>query len=82
MKYVFFDIECACVYKNTAKICAFGYVLTDENFQVLAQEDILINPKGKAIGKIKYTVILPFTGKIHGIVQRGREEGVCGDSFL
>ncbi len=47
MKYLFFDIECACVYKNTAKICAFGYVLTDENFQVLAQEDILINPKGK-----------------------------------
>ncbi len=47
MKYVFFDIECACVYKNVAKICAFGYVVTDEKFQVLEREDILVNPKGK-----------------------------------
>ena len=47
MKYVFFDIECASVYKYTAKICAFGYVLTDERFRVLEREDILINPKGK-----------------------------------
>ncbi len=47
MKYVFFDIECACVYKSVAKICAFGYVVTDENFNLLAREDILINPKGK-----------------------------------
>ncbi len=46
-KYLFFDIECACVFKNVAKICAFGYVLTDETFQVLAREDILMNPKGK-----------------------------------
>lgn len=47
MKYVFFDIECACVYKSVAKICAFGYVVTDEKFNVLAREDILLNPKGK-----------------------------------
>ena len=47
MKYVFFDIECACVYKSVAKICAFGYVLTDENFNVLEREDILLNPRGK-----------------------------------
>ncbi len=47
MKYVFFDIECACVFKNVAKICAFGYVVTDESFRVLAREDILMNPKGK-----------------------------------
>ena len=47
MKYVFFDIECACVFKNVAKICAFGYVITDESFRVLAREDILINPRGK-----------------------------------
>ncbi len=47
MKYVFFDIECACVFKYTAKICAFGYVVTDEAFNVLAREDILMNPKGK-----------------------------------
>ncbi len=47
MKYVFFDIECACVFKYVAKICAFGYVVTDEDFHVLAREDILMNPKGK-----------------------------------
>ena len=47
MKYVFFDIECACVFKSVAKICAFGYVLTDEQFNVLEREDILLNPKGK-----------------------------------
>ena len=47
MKYVFFDIECACVYKNTAKMCAFGYVVTDGKFQVIEREDILLNPKGK-----------------------------------
>lgn len=47
MKYVFFDIECACVFKNVAKICAFGYIVTDEAFNVLQREDILLNPKGK-----------------------------------
>lgn len=35
MKYLFFDIECASVFKNTAKICAFGYCLTDEQFHIL-----------------------------------------------
>lgn len=46
MKYLFFDIECASVFKNTAKICAFGYCLTDEQFHILEKEDILINPQG------------------------------------
>ena len=46
MKYLFFDIECAGVFKNVAKICAFGYCLTDENFCILEKEDLLINPKG------------------------------------
>ncbi len=32
--------------KNAAKICAFGYCLTDEKFNILAKEDILINPQG------------------------------------
>ena len=46
MKYLFFDIECSVVNKNVAKICAFGYCLTDENFSILEKEDILINPQG------------------------------------
>lgn len=47
MKYVFFDIECACVFRDVAKICAFGYVVADEQFNVTEREDILINPRGK-----------------------------------
>ena len=46
MKYLFFDIECSVVSKNLAKICAFGYCLTDEKFNILEKEDILINPQG------------------------------------
>ena len=46
MKYLFFDIECSVVSKNSAKICAFGYCLTDEKFHILEKEDILINPQG------------------------------------
>ena len=46
MKYLFFDIECSSVSKNAAKICAFGYCLTDEKFNILEKEDILINPQG------------------------------------
>ena len=46
MQYVFFDIECASVNKTTAKICAFGYVVCDEQFNIIKKEDILINPRG------------------------------------
>ncbi len=46
MKYLFFDIECSSVSKNAAKICAFGYCLTDEQFNIIEKEDILINPQG------------------------------------
>ena len=46
MKYLFFDIECSVVSKNAAKICAFGYCLTDEQFHILEKRDILINPQG------------------------------------
>ena len=47
MNLVFFDIECASVFKYTAKICAFGYVVCDEQFNILEKEDVLVNPKGK-----------------------------------
>lgn len=46
MNLVFFDIECASVNKTTAKICAFGYVIADEDFNIIKKEDILINPRG------------------------------------
>lgn len=46
MKHLFFDIECSVVSKKVAKICAFGYCLTDEQFHILEQREILINPQG------------------------------------
>lgn len=46
MDFVFFDIECAVVSKSVAKICAFGYVVCDENFRIKKREDILLNPHG------------------------------------
>lgn len=48
MKYLFFDIECANCYQNCAKIFSLGYVITDENFNVLHEkEDVLINPRDR-----------------------------------
>ena len=46
MKYLFFDIECASVFKDKAKICVFGYCLTDEQFHIIEKQDLLINPQG------------------------------------
>ena len=42
--YLFFDTECANCFEGKGKICSFGYVLTDGNFNVLEKDDILINP--------------------------------------
>lgn len=43
MKYLFFDVECGNCYNKTGKICSFGYVLTDDKFNVIKKDDILIN---------------------------------------
>jgi len=45
MKYLFFDIEGACPKLST--IATLGYVLTDESFNILSREDILMNPDSK-----------------------------------
>ncbi len=45
MRYLFFDIECANCFDGTGKICEFGYCVTDENFRVKKEKNILINPK-------------------------------------
>ncbi len=63
MKYVFFDIECACVFKNVAKMCAFGYVVTDADFCLLERNDILMDPRGKfrlTDRKGKEGLVLPY----------------------
>lgn len=47
MKYTFFDIECANCFQGRGKICSFGYVITDEFFNILQKEDIIIDPHSK-----------------------------------
>lgn len=44
MKYLFFDIECSNCFNRIGKICEFGYVLTDEEFHILKQDDIPMSP--------------------------------------
>lgn len=44
MKYLFFDLEEASSRNNRIYICEFGYVLTDENFKILEQDNFIINP--------------------------------------
>ena len=43
MRYLFFDIECC----NGRNICEFGYVITDEKFNILEKKDFTINPENK-----------------------------------
>ncbi|HOO22475.1 MAG TPA: 3'-5' exonuclease [Clostridia bacterium] len=44
MNYLFFDIECANCDNGVGKICSFGYVLCDSEFNIIEKKDILINP--------------------------------------
>lgn len=47
MRYLFFDIECANCFGGKGKICSLGYVACDNNFNILEQKDLLINPDSK-----------------------------------
>lgn len=46
MKLLFLDLELAHS-KNGGKICEFGYVKTNEKFEVIKQENLIINPNIK-----------------------------------
>lgn len=46
-KYLFFDIECSNCFGNKGKICEFSYIITDTNFKVLDEKEIIINPGPK-----------------------------------
>ena len=46
MDYLFFDIECANCFDG-GRICEFGYVITDEHFQIKERNLLLVNPKDK-----------------------------------
>lgn len=44
MQYLSFDIECIEGQFKLGNLCEFGYVLADENFNIIEQENILIKP--------------------------------------
>lgn len=43
--YLFFDIECANCFNGEGKMCSFGYVLTDADFNILDSQDLVMNPE-------------------------------------
>lgn len=43
-KYLFFDLEYATSKGGIEKICEFGYVITNEEFDVLERNNLIINP--------------------------------------
>lgn len=43
--YLFFDCECANCFDGEGKICSLGYVLTDDEFNIIEKQDVVINPK-------------------------------------
>lgn len=47
MEFIFFDIECANCFHGHGKICSFGYVITDEHFNIITKNDILVNPHSR-----------------------------------
>lgn len=44
MKYLFFDIECSNCFNGVGKMCEFGYVLMDEQFNIMKLGDIPMSP--------------------------------------
>ena len=47
MRYLFYDVECSNCFNGEGKICSFGYVITDEQFNLLKKEDIVMNPASR-----------------------------------
>ena len=43
--FVFFDCECANNFDGVGKICSLGYVVADDELNVLESEDVVINPE-------------------------------------
>jgi len=44
-QFVFFDCECANTFDGVGKICSFGYVITDDELNILESEDVVMNPE-------------------------------------
>lgn len=44
MKYLFFDLEYATSKGRNIKICEFGYVVTNERFEIIKKGNFIIDP--------------------------------------
>lgn len=44
MKYLFLDLEFASQMSGISKVCEFGYVLTNEKFEIIEKNNFIINP--------------------------------------
>ena len=59
MRYLFFDTECANCFGGKAKIYSFGYLITDEKFNILTPpQDLLINPDAKFDPYVKKNILV------------------------
>lgn len=45
--YLFFDIECANCFGGVGKMCSFGYVLINEDWEILDEDDVVMNPEAE-----------------------------------
>lgn len=43
--FVFFDCECANNFDGKGKICSLGYVICDDDLNIIESEDVVINPE-------------------------------------
>ncbi len=43
--FVFFDCECANTFDGIGKICSLGYVICDDDLNVIESEDVIMNPE-------------------------------------
>ena len=59
MQYLFFDTECANCFGGKAKIYSFGYLITDEKFNIISPpQDLLINPDAKFDPYVKKNILV------------------------
>ena len=43
--FVFFDCECANTFEGVGKICSLGYVICDDDLNIIESEDVVMNPE-------------------------------------
>ena len=43
--YLFFDIECANCFGGVGKMCSFGYVVVNQDWTILDEDDVVMNPE-------------------------------------